>query len=102
MLPAKKEHQQDEHSLIWTPRQAYAQDDKKGKKETFKQPLNQWTWLIVSQQITNKNSKSITLQVPKPLQKHLAVGYVNDLGFKVEGGEAQSTPIICQKTSETR
>jgi hypothetical protein len=52
MLPAKKKHQQDEHSLIWTPRQAYAQDDKKGKRETFKQPLNQWTWLIVSQQIT--------------------------------------------------
>jgi hypothetical protein len=54
------------HSPLQTWRRAYAQDDtKESKKEIFQQPLNHWTWLIASQQITNNSSKSITLQVPK-------------------------------------
>jgi hypothetical protein len=58
------------HSPLWTWGQAYAQDDtKESKKEIFQQPLNHWTWLIASQQITNNSSKSITLQVPKFTEK---------------------------------
>jgi hypothetical protein len=38
---------------------------KREQERNFQQPLNHWTWLIASQQITNNSSKSITLQVPK-------------------------------------